>query len=152
VISPLDVVQYYYQYLVENMDSDSISHVMVCRKLLTNGDMEAIGTCSSNRQRNVLILNHVQDMNVSELFAFRDAVQELEHQCYISTILTRGKHFIKVCSTVYIEETDLGGKKWGRGEPWGWSLIDQYTKDFTLMILHMFTQPLSLDIHTYYDD
>jgi len=74
------------------MDSDSISHVMVCRKLLTNVDMEAITTCPSNSQRNVLLLNHVLHMNVSELFAFHDVVQELDHQHSISTILNSGKY------------------------------------------------------------
>ena len=88
----LEVVSHYYQYLVEYMDSDSISHVMVCRKLLTGGDMEVINKCSSNRQRNVLLLNRVLHMSATELLAFCEVVQELEHQHYISTILTSGEY------------------------------------------------------------
>ena len=107
VISPFEIIQYYYQYLLENMDSDSISHVMACRKMLTDGDMEVINKCSGNSQRNVLVLNHVLHMSISKLFAFLDVVQELEHQHYITTILTSGKYYGRVCNPMYITGVDL---------------------------------------------
>jgi len=78
------------------MDSDSISHVMVCKQLLTDDDMEVINKCSTNSQRNALLLDHVLHMSASELFAFRDIVQELDHQHYIITVLSSGMYITEV--------------------------------------------------------
>jgi len=91
-VSFFEIIQHYYQYLVENMDSDSISHVMVCKQLLADDNMKVINKCSTNSQRNVLLLDHAVHMSASELFAFRDAFQELEHQHYISEILSSGMY------------------------------------------------------------
>lgn len=93
-LSPTKVVQHYYQCLVENMDSDSVSHLMTSKRLLTNTDLKIINGFFDNHYRNSLILKHVMLMSTAELFSFCEVLLDMEHQYYIGTLLINGNVYL----------------------------------------------------------
>lgn len=95
-LSPTDVVQHYYQYLAEKIDSDSVSHVMISKKLLTKGDVRVINGFPDNNYRNNLILKHVMIMTTDELFCFCKLLLDMEHQKHIGTLLINGNVWFSV--------------------------------------------------------
>ena len=88
------MVQHYYQYLVENMDADSVSHLMTSKKLLTKADVKIINRFFDNRYRNGLILKHIMLMSTAELFCFCEVLLDMEHQYYIGTLLINGNVYL----------------------------------------------------------
>ena len=72
------------------MDSDSVSHVMFSKKLLTKADVKIMHGFSDNGYRNSLILKFVVNMNIPELFSFCEILLDMEHQHCIGTLLVNG--------------------------------------------------------------
>ena len=105
-LSPTNVVQHYHQYLVENMDSDSVSHLMTSKKLLTKADVKIINGFFDNCYRNGLILKHVMLMNIAELFSFCEVLLDMEHQYYIGTLLINGNVYLHTYTYICIHASD----------------------------------------------
>ena len=72
------VISYYYTWLENYMDADSVSHMMHCERLITNDDYEAITAAPNDNKMNTLLLQYVRSMNVSQLTKFCDILKIIE--------------------------------------------------------------------------
>ena len=72
------------------MDSDSVSHVLISKKLLAKTDVNVINGFSDNSYRNSLILKYIMHMGTAELFYFCEILLNMEHQQHIGTLLLNG--------------------------------------------------------------
>ena len=85
-----EVISYYYLYLLQHMDADSVSHMMQCNCLINDDDYEAITTAPTDRMMNVLILEYVRVMDLSTLFKFAGLLKNMETQELIGCNLESG--------------------------------------------------------------
>ena len=83
------------------MDSDSVSHVMISKKLLTKADVRDINGFPDNNFRNSLILKHVMIMSTDELFCFCKLLLDMEHQQHLGTLLINGSVSYRLMLYVY---------------------------------------------------
>ena len=60
------------------MDADSVSHMMHCEHLITDDDYEAITAAPNDSKMNVLLLQYVRSMNMSQLSRFCDILERIE--------------------------------------------------------------------------
>ena len=100
-LSTSQIIGYYYTYLVEHMDADSVSHLMHIKDLITDDDFEAISFSPNDMIMNCLLLQYVKLMTVSTLFKFCNLLQTIETQKYIFHVLTTGKEHIYRAQRAY---------------------------------------------------
>ena len=60
------------------MDADSVSHMMHCEHLITDDDYEAITAAPNDSTMNILLLQYVKSMNVSQLSRFCEILKSIE--------------------------------------------------------------------------
>ena len=60
------------------MDADLVSHMMHCEHLITDEDYEAIAAALNDNKMNMLILQYVRSMNVTQLSKFCDILKSIE--------------------------------------------------------------------------
>ena len=60
------------------MDADSVSHMMHCEHLITDDDYEAITAAPNDNKMNILLLQYVKSMNVSQLSRFCKILKSIE--------------------------------------------------------------------------
>ena len=72
------VVDHYYTSLENYMDADSVSHMMHCEHLITNDDYEAITAAPNDSKMNIVLLQYVRSMNVSQLSRFCEILKSIE--------------------------------------------------------------------------
>ena len=83
----IEVISYYYPYLLKHMDADSVSHMMHCNHLITDDDYEAITAAPNDSMMNEVILEYVRAMDLPTLLKFADLLRDVETQKSISTLL-----------------------------------------------------------------
>jgi len=91
---PSQVIGYYYTYLVEHMDADSVSHLMHTENLVTDDEFEVISSAPNDIKMNSMLLQFVKIMKVSNLLKFCSLLQKIDTQKYAHYILTNGKHIL----------------------------------------------------------
>ena len=72
------IISHYYTSLMNYMDADSVSHMMLCEDLITNDDYEAITAAPNDYKMNTLLLQYVRSMNNKELSRFCDILASIE--------------------------------------------------------------------------
>ena len=72
------VVGHYYTSLENYMDADSVSHMMHCEHLITDDDYEAITAAPNDSKMNILLLQYVKSMNVTQLSRFCEILKSIE--------------------------------------------------------------------------
>ena len=82
-----EVISYYYPYLLQHMDADSVSHMMHCNHLITDDDYEAITAAPNDSIMNVVILEYVRAMDLPTLLKFADLLKAVETQMSIGSCL-----------------------------------------------------------------
>ena len=92
VINTSEVVAYYYTYLMNHMDADSVSHMMHYKDLITDDDYEAITTAPNDSKMNTVILQYVRAMDLSALFKFTDLLKGIEMHQSMGTNLELGTY------------------------------------------------------------
>jgi len=90
-LSPSEVIGYYYTYLVEHMDADSVSHLMYTENLITDDEFEVISTAPNDMIMNCLLLQFLKLMEVCTLYKFCGLLQKIETQKYTCYSLASGK-------------------------------------------------------------
>ena len=77
IAQDLAVVSQCYTSLENYMDADSVSHMMHCEHLITDDDYEAITAAPNDSKMNVLLLQYVKSMNVSQLSRFCEILKDI---------------------------------------------------------------------------
>ena len=85
------VISYYYTWLENYMDADSVSHMMHCEHLISDDDYEAITAAPNDNKMNTLLLQYVRSMNVSQLTKFCDILKSIETCAIIRDCLSTCK-------------------------------------------------------------
>ena len=101
----IEIISYYYPYLLQHMDADSVSHMMHCNSLITEDDYEAITAAPNDRMMNVVILQYIRAMDLPTFSKFTDLLKTIETQKLIATDLENCKH-VYVYVYIYIWKTD----------------------------------------------
>jgi len=83
-----DFINYYYDYLSVNMDTELVIQLMVSQQLLSE---DIVMAALSDYQKNCLILQQVRLMNVKTLVSFGELLLTNDSQKHIGTMLTDGK-------------------------------------------------------------
>ena len=60
------------------MDADSVSHMMHCEHLITDDDYKAITAAPNDSKMNILLLQYVRFMNISQVSEFCDILESIE--------------------------------------------------------------------------
>jgi len=89
---PSQVISYYYTYLMEHMDADSVSHLMHTENLITDDEFEVISTAPNDMIMNSLLLQFLKIMKVSKVYSLFKKIESQKYACYI---LSEGKHLLK---------------------------------------------------------
>ena len=95
--NPAQVFGYYYAFLVEHMDADSVSHLMLTNNFITDDEFEAISSAPNDVKMNCLLLQFMKLMKVSTLMKFYQLLQKLETQKNVCDVLLCGKQHFYWC-------------------------------------------------------
>ena len=60
------------------MDADSVSHMMHCEHLITDDDYKAITAAPNDSKINIVLLQYVKSMNMSQLSRFCEILKSIE--------------------------------------------------------------------------
>ena len=90
VANPFEIITYYYHYLINHMDADSVSHMMHNDHLITKEDYQAITAAPNDSQMNIAIMEYVRAMDLSTLYKFTDLLINMETQQSIGNTLKTG--------------------------------------------------------------
>ena len=101
VINTSEVIAYYYTYLMNHMDADSVNHMMHYKDLITDDDYEAITTAPNDSKMNTVILQYVRAMDLSALFKFTDLLKGIEMHQSMGTIKP-GIRYVLICTYVFL--------------------------------------------------
>ena len=80
-----EVISYYYPYLLQHMDGDSVSHVMHSNHLITDDDYQAISAAPNDWMMNIIILQYIRVMDLPTLLKFTDFLKTIETQNSIAS-------------------------------------------------------------------
>ena len=80
VVCPTQVINYYYIYIENHMDADSVSHMMYCKHLITDDDYEAITAAPNDSKMNTVLLQYIKAMNMNQMVKFCDILKNIETQ------------------------------------------------------------------------
>ena len=94
----MEVISYYYQYLLQHMDADSVSHMMHYNHLITDDDYKAITAAPNDWMMNNVILQYVRVMDFPTFLKFTNLLKTIETQKSIASYLKFCKHV----ATTYI--------------------------------------------------
>ena len=94
-----------YTFLENYMDADSVSHMMHCEHLITDNDYEAITAAPNDNKMNVLILQYVRSMNLTQMSRFCDILESIEtHNILIEDCSSSCKYLAKhKCSNIFFQ-------------------------------------------------
>ena len=81
------------------MDADSISHMIHCEHLISDDDYEAILAAPNDSKMNILLLQYVRSMNVSQLSRFCNILESIETHKMIGDCSSTCKY---TCFSYYI--------------------------------------------------
>ena len=73
-----EVIVNYYTYMANYMDADSVSHMMHCNHLITDDDFEAITAAPNDIKMNIVILEYIRAMDITNLLKFADLLKGIE--------------------------------------------------------------------------
>ena len=73
-----EVIANYYTYLANYMDADSVSHMIHCSHLITDDDYEAITAAPNDSKMNIVLLEYIRAMDVTNLLKFADLLKGIE--------------------------------------------------------------------------
>ena len=89
VSNPREVINYYYTYLENHMDADSVSHMMHYSHLISDDNYEAIIAAPNDIKLNTVLLQYVRAMDTHLFIKFCDVLKAIETQkiigCHLST-------------------------------------------------------------------
>ena len=71
------LVSYYHGLLLRELDADSLTDTMFSCDLLTRNEQAIISTGHSIHQRNQMLLEYIQCMDMQALMSFCEVVQEM---------------------------------------------------------------------------
>ena len=72
------ISHHYYTCLENYMDADSVSHMMHCEHLITDDDYEAITAAPNDNRINILILQYMRSMNLTQMSRFCDILESIK--------------------------------------------------------------------------
>ena len=92
VANPSEIIACYYTYLINYMDADSVSHMMLSCHLITDDDYQAITAAPNDSTMNVAILEYVRAMDLTTFFKFVDLLINIDTQQTIGNSLKIGMY------------------------------------------------------------
>ena len=87
----MDVVLYYYQDLLLALHPMEVADKLMLASLLTSSDHKMINNAPCDYIRNKIIVEQLQQMDISCLFIFLEVLQEIGNYGVIYDVLMKGK-------------------------------------------------------------
>ena len=89
--TPAEVIDYYYYFLMENLDSNTICHTMLKLELITEIDVIDSARMYSEYQKNSFLLDQLLISDALSIIEFCRMLQSTENKQDIGKMLVHGK-------------------------------------------------------------
>ena len=93
--TPVEIIDHYYPYLSQEMDTDLIAQEMTSLQspVLEKDDIAFIMTAENQYQKNCYMLEKVRLMDLHSLITFCRLLENIDRQKHLGTLLLNGKNY-----------------------------------------------------------